>query len=140
MTWFHVSYRWRSKYFFHNLNNIFYDLFYLGPRNVLRWIPIIWLDRDFDYSYLLRVMEFKLSQMAKVLDADDWHENAPRYAKQVKTAALLCKRIQEDDYDESAHKAFPRGHYWGRELDAVKKQDKEMLGKLFAKYVDHWWG
>lgn len=32
-------------------------------KRFIRWFPIIWNDREFDYNYLLEVMKFKLEEM-----------------------------------------------------------------------------
>ena len=36
-----------------------------GTRNLIRWFPIIWGDRNWDWEYLARIMIFKLRMMEK---------------------------------------------------------------------------
>lgn len=114
---------------------------YYGVRNLIVYFPLIWRDRDWDQAYLVRLMEFKFRKMA---DLQEKYGNGllhMRYARQLRTAALLCKRMSEDEcYHENARKAFVySSRAWAKEISAVEKQDKEMLGKLIGKYIDHWW-
>jgi hypothetical protein len=41
-----------------------------GIRNLCRWLPIIWRDRDWDHGYLSRMLEFKLHNMHDYLSSD----------------------------------------------------------------------
>ena len=137
MIWFHVPYRWLPRTAWRNISTICRDLFWRGPKNVIKWLPVIWLDVDWDHSPLLDVMEFKLNNMAKCHEEDVNHTNSPRRARQLRTAALLCSRINEDDYDKNAKIAFKSA--WVNEYKAVMKQDTELLGKLISKHLTSWW-
>jgi hypothetical protein len=71
------------------------------PRNVahvIRWLPILWRDRDWDWTYLMRIYEFKLRNMSKCFKKYGHHVNSDRDAKQVLIAAELCKRLYKDEY------------------------------------------
>jgi len=41
-----------------------------GIRNLWRWFPVIWKDRDWDHGYLSRILEFKLLSMYLFLNSD----------------------------------------------------------------------
>ncbi len=45
-----------------SINNIIYPFrdFYRRVRNVLRWLPTIWKDRDWDHSYINEILIRKL--------------------------------------------------------------------------------
>ncbi len=62
------------------------------------YLPLLWNDRDWDHSYLLRLMEVKLSLMAEHFKEHDMHVGSQKYARQMRVASALCKRIREDDY------------------------------------------
>jgi hypothetical protein len=51
------------------LTQRWYNLKY-GVRNLWRWAPIIWRDRDWDHGYLSRILEFKLYTMYNYLNSD----------------------------------------------------------------------
>jgi hypothetical protein len=39
-------------------------------KNILRWLPVIWKDRDFDFEFLLDILSFKLLNMYKFFSND----------------------------------------------------------------------
>lgn len=139
-TWFHVYYNWRTPA--RTVKNLWYiaqDLFWYGPKNVCRWAPIIWMDADFDYAFLLTVMEYKLRRLSDCLE-NGHLSNGSRYARQTLIAAALCKRIREDKVYRKSAEVWPEnGPHQSRHVLSIKKQDQEMLGKLIGKYITHWW-
>ena len=120
-----------------DIQNHWFYLYY-GVRNLVSWFSIIWKDRDWDHNFLLRIMEKKLSSMAYLHENHGHLLNNGRYARQLRIAAHLCKRLHEEPYYETASLRFDRrtANFVGAEL---QKQDKEMLGRLIGKYIDHWW-
>jgi hypothetical protein len=139
-TWFHVNYNWNSfGSAWKNIRGIVRDLFWVGPRNVIRYAPVIWLDQDWDYSYLLRIMEWKLRKMSDCLENGHLLHGS-RYARQTLIAATLCKRISGGEvYYKNAEVWPEKGKHQGRHVSSTQKQDQEMLGKLIGKYITHWW-
>jgi hypothetical protein len=79
------------------------------------WLPIILKDRDWDYAYLFKTIEFKLEQMEKCLSICKHHDHG-HDLKRLRTTRLLMKRLGEDNYFENqwekydakfeAHRAF----------------------------------
>lgn len=68
-----------------------------GIRNIFRWIPIIYKDRNFDDGYLLRIEYEKLKMMYNYFkDADivvdEWH-----IALTIKRAIAVLEIIMEED-------------------------------------------
>ena len=136
--------RWKTikHWFWHTLGfrGRWYNLRY-GVENLIRWFPIIWQDRDWDQYYLLRMMEQKFRRMAWLQEKYGSGLYHMRYCRQLRIAALLCRRMMDDEcYHENARKEFVDPSIaWAKEISAVEKQDKEMLGRLIGKYIDHWW-
>jgi hypothetical protein len=69
-----------------------------GIRNVVRYAPVIWSDRDWDHYYLLKLLEFKFRNMAVACGDEGHHVNSDREGRQLRVCAHLVKRIREDDY------------------------------------------
>jgi len=112
-----------------------------GVCNVIRWAPIIWVDFDWDYCFLLKIMEYKLRRMSSNLK-DGNTVNAARYARKALIAAELCKRIDDDRYYDTARKLYPRSNQYNHQYEytkSIQKQDLDMLGRVFSKYLTHWW-
>lgn len=100
-----------------------------GLRNILYWFPIIWEDRDFDWEYLAKIMEWKFRKMSHYFETGIVTDS-PQISKELLTCAELLKRLQEDDmcelYSVKTHMTRMKG--W-----------QEMLGNLFSKRLRTWW-
>lgn len=66
--------------------------------NLVRWLPIIWKDRDWDKYYLETMLIAKLNQMATYFDTYGHHTYADYHAAKMRTASKLLLRIQDDYY------------------------------------------
>jgi hypothetical protein len=139
MKLFRVPYRWLPRTAWRNIHGILHDLIH-GVRNVLRWIPVIWFDIDWDHSALLQILEYKFRRMAEQFERHGMTISTPQIAKQLRICAVLCRRLNEEEYYENAAKAFGYGtKAWSKECSAVQNQDQEMLGRIIGKYLCHWW-
>ena len=70
------------------------------PRRIARmfsWIPFLWSDQDFDYSQLLRLMQYKMKRMRKHFVDHDMTTSVRRQEKQLKYAEFLINEY----FDES---------------------------------------
>lgn len=126
--WF--CYRWLPRTIFSNLSYASY-VFCRGIKNIVKWTPVIFFDRWDDWSYLTRLMEFKLRDMAKNFEKYGHHVGADRDAKRMLICAVLLKRIADDKYFETSantKKYINRLNY-----------DTEYLFKLMNKHLRSWW-
>ena len=127
-----------------------------GIINLIKWFPIVWTDRDWDYRYLYEVLYFKLSDIEKSLRNDTWHSNSDKYAKQIMTAKVLVKRLIDDNYFDVAFEKYGLKQHedFYRKLSSeekeiyskcfeyeeyMKKQDREYLFKYMNKHIEKWW-
>lgn len=89
------TYRWTIRTIYPNIKYFIYDII-RGISNIVRWTPIIWSDRDFDWAYMARIMEYKMRRMSKCFT----HEictNDKKKSKELLICAELLKRLIEDD-------------------------------------------
>lgn len=122
------------------------------------------LDNWFDYSFLLEAMEQWLLTHAHKVNTEGHLLNGHKYARRAKTMAALLRRVLEDDYLDNAKKRDGIVvDFWFEKLgggcsrmhmnvsnrekydqalkhaNAMRKQDLEMFGKYFAKYILQLW-
>jgi hypothetical protein len=71
--------------------------FFDGVSNLIAWAPIIFRDRDWDHSFLLKILEFKFRRMKKCLGAAR-HIDSDVVARELTDCADACHRILLDDY------------------------------------------
>lgn len=72
-----------SSFIFHN------DLVYFVRKQfrfvvrLIKWVPVLYKDEDWDYRYLLDIIDFKLQRMRKVIEQDDIHGDVPTTLKKL---------------------------------------------------------
>lgn len=109
-------YRWLPRTVIPNLQSLVYDIVY-GIENLFVYFPVIWKQRDFDWSFLAIVMEFKLRRMSKSCNN---HMSSEKDAKRMLIGAELLKRMVDDSNDN-------------------QKYYQDYLGKLIGKHFRSWW-
>jgi hypothetical protein len=111
-----------------------------GVRNLIRWFPIIWRDRDWDWCFLAAIMEFKLRRMSMCFKYHGHHVGNERHARQTLICAELLKRMRINDYYKQADRIFPdRGRRWADHIHVLERHDQEYLALMIKKYLRHWW-
>jgi len=89
-------------------------------KRLLRWLPIIWNDQDWDYGFLYVILRHKLSMMAEFFASDLPHlEGAREVEDQLNYCIHLIDRITTYNYYEE----YDREH-------------KEMWGEKHMDFVD----
>lgn len=85
---------WWWNNFGWKINGILYSI-----RNLIRWAPIIWKDRDWDDSYIFTILQTKLKFQAKYISDRDFHTLAKRDAEVMNLCVRLIDKIKESYYD-----------------------------------------
>jgi hypothetical protein len=73
--------------------------FIRGVKNLWKWLPTVWQDRDWDPSYIYKVLQFKLEQQAYGISSRDRHTTAQRETELMLLCARLCWLQQEAAYE-----------------------------------------
>jgi hypothetical protein len=85
-------------------------------KNVLRWLPIIWKQFDFDYRYSIEVFSFQLQKQAEFLESDRaCTMDAKVRASRIRTIIRLMDKVYEEEYaceyqDELTRRYGNRSH------------------------------
>jgi hypothetical protein len=110
-----------------------------GIRNLIRWFPLIWRDRDWDYCYLADLMRFKMLRMADLQRRWGHHVGAERHARQLRICAALCQRISEDNYIQMHDCPNSPPGQWHRRVEFSQRYDLEYLGIMMRRHMATWW-
>jgi hypothetical protein len=111
-----------------------------GISNLVTWFPIIWKDGDFDYGYLLELVEFKSNRMLKFLESDDtttdWNEEkAKEDLIALRRFVPLLRYIHDQQYENDAfeewHKEFPNT----RNLEFVEMEPPDPKFKMMKPFT-----
>ena len=72
---------------------------YRQIKNVFRWLPIIWKQYDFDYSYSIEVFKFQLEKQAEFLESDRAITlSAKNKASRIRMVLRLMEKVYNEDY------------------------------------------
>ena len=80
---------------------------------------LLWYDFEFDYVYLLRILQLKLRLMADNFEKRGVTVSAPKKAKEIRICVYLIDRIIDNNYDE-----------------LLTKKLEEKYGKLEWEFTD----
>jgi len=77
------------------MKNIFHPIswkireIYVSIRNFIKWFPVIWQDRDWDFTFTYDVIKFKMEQQAKYLKKRGMFQNTQAYVDHANTISKL---------------------------------------------------
>jgi hypothetical protein len=81
-----------------------------GIKNLIRWFPTIWKDRDWDDHFIWEIMMKKITFQSDYIGKRDFHTRAKRDAEIMMTCVRLMGKVREEhyhmeymDYHESAY-------------------------------------
>ena len=70
-----------------------------GFRNLWKWLPIIWKDRDWDDHFIFEVLKFKIKNTAKYIKKNNRYIGCERDVQTMMTCVRLIEKIQNQFYD-----------------------------------------
>ena len=107
--------------------------FYRRARNVLRWLPTIWKDRDYDYSYITEILikkleftrDFHLSDKAYSAEAD-------KVAEQIQEAIDRLHQTKDswEFYEDPAMESLQRK--WGLTAFSFEPYEHDDKGNVLT--------
>jgi len=80
-----------------------YDIPY-GIKNLIRWFPVIWKDRNWDHYFIYVTLRHKLHLTEQHIRNHNCHTTAQQDADNIKTCVLLLDRLIADEYHTMAFK------------------------------------
>ena len=139
------GYRWSCWRGFTGNLGMIWPALTRGVRNLIRWAPVIWHDRDWDRDYALALLERKLRFMAEHLDDFGHHVGSDRDANRMRICAEICRRIRADRYGYELGETpadLGRSYFEGLRAQlaaAGAERDMAYLGHMLGKYMLGWW-
>lgn len=68
-------------------------------KNVIGWIPVVWKQFDFDYSYSLEVFKHQLLKQAKFMESDKaYGVNSHIDAQKIRMVVRLMNKVYDEEY------------------------------------------
>jgi hypothetical protein len=107
-----------------------------GVKNLWKWFPTIWKDRDWDDHYIFELLRVKLQNQAKYIGGRDIHTTAKRDAERMRLVARLIK-LQQDDYYGMEYMEYHETKYDFIPTDETKKwytMEDELVSERFDEF------
>jgi len=105
---------------------------YESVKNVIRWFPIIYKDRDWDPEYLFKILKFKLGNMEKYFRKYGHGVDSDVDADEMHKCVLLLERIMKNEYYDNASKNYDKK--WGESDYSFEDIMNGQLKKLNIVY------
>jgi len=69
-----------------------------GVKNLWRWFPTIWKDRNYGQSFIYDILSKKLEFQSEYIGRRDYHTRAKRDAETMMLVTRLIKKSRDEDY------------------------------------------
>lgn len=90
--------------------------FKTGVQNIWYWFPIIWKDRNWDYSYIFNIMMHKLKAQAKYIKNKNRYVRAERDAEVMMTCVRLMQLVKDDTYS-GEYMDYHKEEHWFEDIE-----------------------
>lgn len=77
-----------------------YRNFTSGIQNLIIWLPVVWGDRQWDYTFFLRLNLKKLELMENYFKNNGVGRSDKRVAQEIALARMLTERLFKNEYSE----------------------------------------
>lgn len=111
-------------------------------KNIVRWIPILWHDEDWDYFYIYNLLQNKLLYVKKHILEQNSHLDSKHVASRIQTAINLIDKVKTEYYIDDFIEKREMGSFSDEELiKAFKKHEKarKVLFQFLSHNLHHWW-
>lgn len=117
--------------------------FITGVKNLWKWFPTIWKDRDWDSHFIYEILKVKITNQSKYIGGHNRHTRAKRDAEIMMLVTRLIQHCQDETYameymdyhDSKLLFSLLPNKKNGEELYSVDIDSKnERFGEYFAKY------
>jgi hypothetical protein len=114
--------------------------FIQGVKNLWKWFPTIWRDRDWDHGFIYEIIKVKLKNQSDYIGSRNTFISTKRNSELMKLTTRLIQRCQDDfyelelmDYQEIKLKFVPTDETekWFRMEDTIVS---ERFDEYFKKY------
>ena len=114
--------------------------FAIGVKNLWKWFPTIWKQRDWDHDFIYTLLAKKLEFQAKYISEKDRHTMAQQDAERMRLVVKLIK-LEQDEFYNMEYMEYEESNNWFErcidkpELSTWESETIwEKYNEYFAKY------
>ena len=112
-------------------------LFFWNIRNIIRWIPVLWNNFDWDYNFMYDIMRFKIERMAHYQRNNGHLVNNELYASRMDTFIRLLNKVREEEYLFDHNKTITE-KYGNWKFDFIEYNKEDDGGGKWYSAVKKW--
>lgn len=111
-----------------------------GVRNLIKWFPIIWKDRDWDSNFTYDIISFKLNNMADHYEKYGHHVGAEYDASRMRLCVRLIQKLKDEYYQSEYYDYIEEKHWFEAIEDSPgyssweSRVIKDNLSEYISKY------
>lgn len=111
--------------------NLWYKInrFKRGIHNIIKWFPVIWKDRDWEWEALMKILHFKLKNMEYFFRNHGVSMGSEKRADEMKEVIKLIERILTNDYIQEAFEG--NKELLHIDVNTMNRQQRAKVDKLF---------
>lgn len=108
-------------------------------KNLLRWLPVIWRDEQWDHYFIYEVLKHKLIIMSKTIRERGNHTLAEYDADRMMLCVKLIEKVQSEYYLTELINLEEIDRDMIDAAEAQHNKAKRILFKLLDQYIERWW-
>ena len=126
----------KIKYWFQYKGRYLHKDFIQGIKNLIKWFPVIWKDRNYDHDFIFILLEQKLINQSKYIHKKSRHLNANRDAERIMTCVRLIQKVREEYYHMEYMDYHKSEYHWDEIIDKpdYKQLRVEEISENFDDY------
>ena len=102
-----------------------------GLQNLWKWKNIIYKDRDWDWTFLYRIMAYKMECMAAHMEEYGFHTNQEVTVSELRECAKRLLRVEEENYG--------KGELKWEYVEKLMEKDEEWIYGTMKEKARTWW-
>jgi hypothetical protein len=113
--------------------------FFKRIKNLIRWVPIIWNDQDWDYFHIYNILKHKLVFMAEHMYINGYHELSKQEGDRMMLCVRLINKIQDEEYINELINSNKLTFSDIQKSEAKHNKAKKLLFKILEQNIERWW-
>lgn len=113
-------------------------------KNLIRWFPVIWNDKDFDHYFIEKILHEKLRNTYNFFISNDSYTDwdavdEGKALKALRICITILDRKLNSFYIMNLQPDGELSLKQVKDIMKVEERDQKLLGYLLGKYMSWWW-
>lgn len=118
-----------KKWWWYSTGFHLHKIIWTGIKNIIKWMPIVWKDRDWDHAYIMYALRFKIKNTADYIEKNKRYEGWERDVQKMRLCVRLFDALEQDIYELEYQDYYNSGMF--------KEESFDKLDEYLAKYPNY---